>query len=224
MRFFRGLAVPAAERETIMRAITARGVEQGRQWSMGFSHPGDVHALFSSPGVSLSDTRPESRPALPAICACGEIMGAAYYAFSHNRSAKDDTPVIIEFEAPADTVAVDGRDFLYTVFQMGKPERARPVLERAFGAAVLRYAERAWDTDDQQARIALCDLACYDASVVAAHHANTLALGGRHNTVFRNAFIVRLPVEGAAIVRVWSPSDEPDLPAPELTFASLLDR
>jgi hypothetical protein len=207
-----------------MRAISERGIEQGRHWNMGFSHPGDLRALFAKPGLGLSDTRPEDRAVQPAICACGEFLGAAYYAFAHNRSATDDTPVIVEFEAPAEAVAIDGRDFLYTVFQMGMPARARPVLERAFGAAVLRYAERAWDTDDQQARIALCDLACYDASVVAAHHANTLALGGRHNTVFRNAFIVKLPVEGTAIVRVWSPSDEPDLPAPEVTFGSLLDR
>jgi hypothetical protein len=30
-------------------------------------------------------------------------------------------------------VIVDGLDFLYTVFQMGNPERARPILERLFG-------------------------------------------------------------------------------------------
>ncbi len=87
-------------------------------------------------------------------------------------------PAQLEFEADEDTVAVDGWDFLATVFQLGEPALARPALARAFGNAVLPYAERAWATDNQDTRIALFDLARHDPDVVKAHHANTVGSAG----------------------------------------------
>jgi hypothetical protein len=78
-----------------------------------------------------------------------------------------------------------GTDFLYTVFQMGEPDRARTVLENSFGKAILRYAEKAWVSDDQRYRIALCDLAIYDPEVVQAHHTATPIIAGRYGTLFR---------------------------------------
>ena len=47
-------------------------------------------------GLSTKDTR--SSKSYPVVCAYGEMEGAAYYAFRHNRSGQDDTPVLIEFE------------------------------------------------------------------------------------------------------------------------------
>ena len=67
------------------------------------------------------------------MCARGEEMGAAYYAWQHNRTRENDTPILVEFEADEDTVVIDGRDFLTTVFQLGEPTLARPALERTFG-------------------------------------------------------------------------------------------
>ena len=56
---------------------------------------------------------------------------------------------------------VDGRDFLYTLFQLGDPVRARPIVERAYGRAILRFVDRAWSAQNEH-RIALCDLAVQD--------------------------------------------------------------
>jgi hypothetical protein len=70
--------------------------------------------------------------------------------------------------------------------------------------------------------IALCDLARHDPEVIKAHHANTNVLGGRYCTVFRSAFIVKLPPTARSIVRVWSPAGRPALPLPEIMFNSLL--
>ena len=122
------------------------------------------------------------------------------------------------------SIAVDGRDLLFTVFQFGDPSRARPVLERSFGRAVLRYAEKAWSSDDQSTRIALCYLAIHDPQVVKAHHANNVVLGGRYRTAFKSAFLVKLPVEASAIIRVWSPITPPDFPPVEVSMMELLAR
>ena len=176
--------------------------------------------LFAKSDLSIADTRP-TRAGDPAVCACGEEMGASYYAWQHNRTRENNTPIIVEFEGDEDTVAIDGRDFLFTVFQFGEPSLAGPALKRAFGKAILPYAEKAWATENQDARIALCDLACHDPDVVTAHHANAVVLGGRHHTTFRNAFIVKLP-PAQSVVRVWSPSDRPALPIPEILYNSLL--
>jgi hypothetical protein len=143
-------------------------------------------------------------------------------AWQHNRTRENDTPIIVEFEADEDTVAIGGRDFLATVFQLGEPALARPALARAFGNAVLPYAERAWATDNQDTRIALFDLARHDPDVVKAHHANTVVLGGRFRTVFRSAFIVKLFPAPQSVVRVWSPAAQRALPVPEIMLSSLL--
>jgi hypothetical protein len=149
-------------------------------------------------------------------------MAASYYAWQHNRTRENDTPIVVEFDADVDTVAIDGRDFLFTVFQFGEPSLAGPAHKRAFGKAVLPYAEKAWAIENQSTRIALCDLACHDPDVVKAYHANTIVLGGRHHTVFRNAFIVQLPPAPHSVVRVWSPPDGFTLPMPEIMYNRLL--
>jgi hypothetical protein len=81
---------------------------------------------------------------------------------------------------------VDGRDFLYTIFQLGDPQLARPIIERIFGIAILRYIDRAWSSDGRE-RIALCDLAVQDDAVVLAHAGNKTVIGGRYGTRFRSA-------------------------------------
>jgi hypothetical protein len=130
----------------------------------------------------------------PWACACARRIDALYYACQHNRSKEDDASVIVKFEAPQRDVIIDGRDFLYPVFQFGSPVRARPVLATAFGSAILPYAERAWSSQEQALRILCCDLAIQDDEVIAAHARNTMILGGKQNTVFSSAFMARAPV------------------------------
>ncbi len=210
LTFYRGLAVPEAVAGTVMANIRQRGLcESGRTWVMHQGRPLDPEALFARTDLTTKETRSNHIPEDPAICACGEEDGAAHYAWRHNRSGDDDTPIMVEFRAPIEHVAVDGRDFLYTAFQLGKPERARNVLEGLFGTKVLRYAERAWSSKEGQHDIAMCDLAILDPDVIAAHYANRTVIGGRYRTVFRNAFTVRMPVKPSAIVRVWAPIEKP---------------
>ena len=214
MRFFRGLTVPAANVDQVLSTIRNQGLSLGS--------PGPLDVLSAKPDLSTQATRSRDQAGCPAVCACGEEMGAAYYTWHHDHTRENDTPIIVEFEADERTVAVDGRDFLATVFQFGEPALARPALGRAFGKAVLSYAERAWATDNQDARIVLFDLARHDPDVIKAHHANSIVLRGRYHTVFRSAFIVKRPPAPQSIVRASSPAVPPALPVPEITLSSLL--
>ncbi|KQO61026.1 hypothetical protein ASF24_03550 [Methylobacterium sp. Leaf86] len=223
LTFIRGIAVPKQAVETVMSDIRTRGlIESGGTWRMSQQPPADPDDLFVKTDLSTKDTRNPNLPTVPAICACGEEDGAAYYAWKHNRTNVNDTPVLIEFTAPVEAAAVDGKDFLYTAFQMGDPDRASDILERAFGKSVLQYANKAWARKEGQHDIAMCDLAIHDPNVVAAHHASTVVLAGRHGTVFRNAFTIRMPVRPEAIVRVWSPDVELPRPSPSVSLRDIL--
>ena len=137
---------------------------------------------------------------------------------SLSRSAEHDSPLLIAFDADAREAVVDGRDFLFTLFQMGDPERARPVAARLFGSAVLRYVDRAWQTNDQQERIALCRLAVQDDAVVTAHATNQAVIAGRYSTRFRSAFLVKTPIPRDRIVSVRQVHGQTHLPDPEVTL------
>jgi predicted RecB family nuclease len=54
-------------------------------------------------------------------------------------SSGEDFSSVRGFLSDERSIAVDGRDFLYTLFQFGEPSRARAVLERSFEHSVLRY-------------------------------------------------------------------------------------
>jgi hypothetical protein len=116
---------------------------------------------------------------------------------------------------------VDGRDFLYTLFQLGDPKHARPVAEVLFGQEILRYVDHAWSTDEQEQRIAICDLAVQDDAVVKAHAENKMVIGGRHRTQFRNAYLVRLPIIPERIVDVRAIAIDTPIPDVELTLDSI---
>lgn len=222
LTFYRGLAVPKADAGTVIADIRQRGLcESGRTWIMYQKRSSDPEALFTRPDLTTKETRGDHIPEDLAICACGEEDGAAHYAWRHNRHGNDDTPIMVEFRAPIEHVAVDGRDFLYTAFQLGKPERARDVLSGLFGTKVLRYAERAWANKEGQHDIAMCDLAILDPDVIVAHHANRTVIGGRYHTIFRNAFTVRMPIQPSAIVRVWVPTEESPRLVPQVSLDNI---
>jgi hypothetical protein len=144
--------------------------------------------LRSQQALQRSDVHTkETTP--PWVCACAQRIDALYYACRHNRSRENDASVVVSFEAPAREVIIDGRDFLYPVFQFGAPGLARPALATVFGPAILPYADRAWSSEDQSSRILYCDLAVQDDDVIAAHAKNRIVLSGKARTVFSSAFM-----------------------------------
>ena len=221
MRFFRGIAVSSDATKNTIKHIRSFGLlgTEGK-WRIEFSRPGSIDDLFSKTDLSTKDTRVRQSDEL-AVCACGELFGAAYYALKHNRTRENNIPVILEFEASEKSVAVDGKDFLYTAFQGGNPIRARPILQTAFGEAVLRYADLAWKQKSQDKRIALCDLAVRDPAVIRAHYDNKRVLRGRYGTIFRNAFLVKAPIPVSALISVWRLDFDTKIPCPEVMLTDL---
>jgi hypothetical protein len=203
MRFYRGLSVPRHEAEGVVTKIRSQGLQpKDGWWDMTAADlKPRLEEIWRKPKVTYADTRPVA-PKPTWVCACAEVEGALHYAHFKNKTADKDTPIMISFDAePLSEAIVDGRDFLYALFQFGAPERARPVAERIFGSGILRYLERAWSTDDAE-RVALCDLARQDDAVVLAHAANKLVIGGKYDTRFRSAFFVKTPVSADRIVDV----------------------
>ena len=211
LRLFRGLAVPSARVEVVAADIEATGLAADR---------GHSRIIWDPP---WEEAMPGQEEPL-AVCACGDFDGAAYYASEHNRSGVNDTPLVVEFESDAAGVAIDGRDFLYPVFQVGSDARTRDFVGRAFGRHALTYLDEAWRTKDQRRRIDLCREARHDARVVRAHHANGLVLGGRYRTRFRSAFLVKAPVPAAFVKDIHRPGARWVGPMPEVDLDQVLGR
>lgn len=219
MRFYRGIAVSADKVSGAIADLRNRGLlaTDGR-WRMLFNDLKPRMAeLWQRPQVTTADTKFESdKPSW--VCACADEIGATYYATRHNRTEKDDVPILIRFNADVRDVIIDGRDFLYTLFQLGDPQHARPIAERLYGKNILKYLDRAWATEDQDQRIAMCDLATQDDDVIRGHARNTVVIGGRHSTRFRTAFMVQTPVSAQRIINVKIIDAHPHLPDAEITL------
>jgi hypothetical protein len=206
MRFYRGIAVPDGDAAATIPDIRKNGLQvRNAGWQMSAQDlKPHIDRIWSLPKIDRSDVDIVPRNATgPRVCACADPMSALFYACRKNVTAADKSSLLATFDADIADVIVDGRDFLYTVFQMGIPDRARPVLARLFGSAILRYADRAWATkkDDLQ-RIFICDLAVQDEDIIRAHALNTAVIGGRYSTEFCSAFMIRMPVAGERIVSV----------------------
>jgi hypothetical protein len=223
MRFYRGIAVPAARASSVIADIQTRGLLPGDgRWRMIFNDlKPKIAELWERPALGTDDTKYEAeKPSW--VCACGDETGAIYYATRHNGTEQNNTPLLITFEADLRNVIIDGRDFLYTVFQFGDPERARSIIKNVYGGKILRYLDRAWATTDQSERIALYDLATQDDAVISAHHRNKVMIGGRFKTQFRTAFMVQTPVRAERIIAVTPLDRYQSLPEPEITLQMVL--
>jgi len=146
------------------------------------------------------------------LCACGEGIGAAYYARKHNHQPKEGKthPLLITFRAKDFDVYVDCRDFLVTAFQLFDRHSAhyldeqRQALATLFGSAVLKYFDLSCKSEEQQIRIGLANIACFDRAVIEAHYENRRFIAGRHKTQFCSAFFVKAPVLPGDILSVDS--------------------
>jgi hypothetical protein len=120
---------------------------------------------------------------LPLSYACGDLLGGSFYA-----QRGWGVPVVVEIEIPWETMRVDGRDFLFTVFTIwdrhgsSHRNRVRNTLATLFGPAILGYFDDA--NGDFDMRIGLCDLAIHDIDVIRCHYANDIELQGRFCTRF----------------------------------------
>ncbi|MUO29571.1 MULTISPECIES: hypothetical protein [Rhizobium/Agrobacterium group] len=219
MRFFRGISVPSDNATAIIEDIRRDGITNTWRWKTKHHRPDP--AIIVKHDLTRADTRPHGS-GVAAACACGTIEGASYYAWQHNKNADDNTPIIIEFDNDIEGVAIDGKDFLYTILGSGDPDLSRNTIRAVFGEVGLEYAERAWANDDPYARSAIGDLMIHNPKVVSAHYDNTLTLGGRSNTQFKNAFTISLPISTSQIIDVQTPNAPLPLPPVDVHLKNFL--
>jgi hypothetical protein len=224
MKLFRGIAVPKPQLESVITEIHLNGiVDQSKaSYPMKQERLNDLHNLHLKPDLSSADTRPGTE-VVEAVCACGDKDGALYYASKHNTTKEKTASILIEVDVQKSSLMIDGRDFLYTVFMYPNQAKARPVLEKCFGSAILKYADRAWSSKDAQFRVSQCDLATQDPAVIEAHYANDTVLAGRYNTIFRSAFTIKLPISPTSIISVYSPNKTPNIPQPSIDFRDIIE-
>ena len=144
-----------------------------------------------------------------AFCACGDEMSASYYACIHN---KGNYPLVIKFQTSLDNIYIDGRDFLYTVFQLwdmkstNNFDNVRQSLKNLFGEAILKYFDLCKAEKDHKKRIIYCNYACHDNDVKLAHLSNQKVIKGRYKTHFKSAFIIKAPISKEDILDVYTPN------------------
>ena len=133
MRFFCGIATPANDAQRTISKILTDGLDVQDGKTYPWQKPDDPARLFQKTDLSTKDTRGRHGGDALAVCACGDEASAAVYAWERNNSQEHNTPILIEFDAELETAAVDGRDFLYTAFQLGTADLFRRPLVSLFG-------------------------------------------------------------------------------------------
>lgn len=203
---YRGVALDPATADADRQAIGETGRLAAKSfWRNTMASPAEVRRMAAGLAASPAGARDaiDALPQTPLTYACARFDDAAFYA-----RREKGIPFVISFEVPLEQVAIDGKDFLYTVFQFwdqngdSHREQVRGKLAALFGPAILPWFDLAGKEREQQARIGLCDLATFDLSAIEAHHANRIGILGRHGTRFRSAFALPEQIDPASVLAV----------------------
>jgi hypothetical protein len=228
MIFHRGIALDPQTADDAIDAIRKTGQLAAKAWwNNSMAMPAEVRARTTELVVSPRTVRDEINrlPQVPLTYACCQFDDAARYAW---RERSRGIPVVVTFETAIENAIIDGKDFLYTVFQLWDRQgrnhlvRVRAILSTLYGSAILRWFDRARGKNDTQERIGFCDLAVHDLSSVKAHYANLSSIEGRFGTVFRSAFALPATVEPPAISSISTVVDRPQVSARTIPLANVL--
>jgi hypothetical protein len=219
---YRGIALhqqrAAADRTTIRQTgrLAAKSF-----WTNTMASPAQVRSRSLELAWAPSNVRDEigRLPQTPLTYACGDFEATARYALRES-----GTPVVISFEITLEEVMIDGKDFLYTVFQFwdrdgtSHCDLVRENLSTLFGSAMLGWFDRACRETDTMARIGPCDLAVHDLAAIDRHYANRTDIAGRHNRLFRSSFALPATLDPAAILNIQEVALPPPDPARAIHF------
>jgi hypothetical protein len=220
MILYRGIAVERAKVNEVISNIEENGIigNEGFWNFIGWNLRKDIERLFHKQDLTLDDTR-KGFEEFPVV-AFADKLGAYYYALRHNYEA-GRIPLIIKVEINASKkyVYIDGRDFLYPVFQgwdhgnlvkrygiQKTFEIVAKTLKQIYGDKLIKYFQKAAVSKEQSYRIAMCDLATHDIDIVKEHLNNKILIGGRYNVVFRSSFFVEAPITPDEIVKIFVPN------------------
>ncbi len=234
VKLFRGISVVEKRVDEVIKEITTNGLGDHSEASWGtfhWKHQKDREKLLLKEDLSLKDTELANEKVTtktgfstrlleghPSICFADEA-GAKYYAQKHNRNEDKTTPLLIEAQVDVSSIAIDGRDFLYTAFSFLRhlpPDRlpkANEILVKLFGAGIQRYVHKVLAHPKSDTN-SICNLIISDEAIKIAHSQNDLIINGRYGTHFRYAFLVCVPIAASQILNVSVLRGEYALPVP----------
>jgi len=220
LKLYRGITVSEIEVQEIIEDIRKNGLHlnSNQTWG-GFIWKDlkkDLDKLYSKENLTREDTLPASTIVKTrngsrreytegenSLC-FADIEGAKYYATKHNVTKDKTVALLIETEIKTENIAIDGRDFLYTVFQhidsknIEKTNRQLLKMKKVFGNKIEVYFEKIIKHPNSE-RLAICDLITLDNEIIIEHSKNREIIGGRYNTIFKSAFFGKVPILGENI-------------------------
>lgn len=212
LTFYRGIAVPTFKVNATIKKIYDNGLCVGQgNWVLLAAdlRASDLSKLICDPKLDITITR---KKCVETFAATGDYETALFYACKHNQTEENTEGIIVEFVANVDKVFVDGRDFLYTIFQwfdkkdtsQQQKVKIKKVLKKIFGPYIIRYITEVFKTprENQGRRIALTDIAINDRKIVLAYMKNKIWINGRYGTWFRNSFLIEGSIPPEDIVKV----------------------
>lgn len=205
---YRGIALKEHEAEKVIEEIRSQGIIDGKgSWNFVCCNlRGMIPSLIDKEDLTTNDTR-HGYQTFPCKTFADEL-GAQHYALVHNQSEEEKVGIIIKVAIDESYYYyVDGRDFLYPIFQLWDQKNIAKhegrekayskflaILKGVYGPKIEEYFRRAASSDEQDYRIAMCELATHDLEISQSHSRNRHILGGRHSTIFRSSYFVQLPI------------------------------
>jgi hypothetical protein len=223
---YRGITVNENIVDQVVNDIKKNGLYypvKGSQWG-GFPWK-DLREcsaqLFEKQDLSRNDTQPNSvwvektkKEGYRKYTECNtgmcfaDKLGANYYAFTHNVTEVDTIPIVIKVEGiDINDTAIDGRDFLYTVFNfidrndIEKTKRQKAELSKVYGEQIGLYVDKIMKHHNSD-KYAVCDLAITDNNIIEFHLKNNILIKGRYNTNFKSAFLIKTPIDSLSITEI----------------------
>lgn len=136
--------------------------------------------------------------------------------YAVRESTEEKTSLLITFKVNIDDLLIDGRDFLYNIFQKNIDNEKeytlrRNILNLIYGPHILQYYDKTIESSDFKHCVSCADLAIQDKEVIAFHSKNEILIEGRFNVPISSIFHVRLPILSTNIISV-APAKSPILP------------
>lgn len=116
---YRGIALKDHEADKVIEEIRSQGIIDGKGfWNFVCCNlRGMIPSLINKKDLTTKDTR-EGCQTFPCKTFADEL-GAQHYALVHNRTGEEKVGIIIKVAIDESYYYyVDGRDFLYPIFQM----------------------------------------------------------------------------------------------------------
>lgn len=210
LSLYRGITLQENDVVTVIDDIKSNGLKRdARFYNQPFvDRREELPNLLLKHDLNVSDTREATKEIEIEDSICfADRLGANHYACRDTGGVKT-IPVVISVEVDIKYVQIDGRDFLYTVFQniareqdIDKVKRIISTLSKLYGEGIALYIQKVFDHPESQ-EVAICDLATMDSEVIMAHLKNKVTIKGRYNTIFRSAFFVKTPIGPKSIKHI----------------------